>query len=68
MTERAKVYTKLDEEVENRIRAAIEAATLAMKAPSVVKEEAESEVDTDASAKENTQSAPTEETLSEEAS
>ena len=68
MTERTKVYTKLDEEVENRIRAAIEAAALAMKAPSVVKEEAESEVDTDASAKENTQSAPTEETLSEEAS
>ena len=68
MTERTKVYTKLDEEVENRIRAAIEAATLAMKAPSVVKEEAESEVDTDASAKENTPSAPTEETLSEEAS
>jgi len=66
VTDRSKIYDKLDEDIEKRIRDAIEAATLAMKIPAAVTEE--SEEDTDQSPKDVVQSAElTEETLSEEA-
>jgi len=66
VTDRSKIYNKLDEDIEKRIRDAIEAATLAMKIPAAVTEE--SEEDTDQSPKDVVQSAElTEETLSEEA-
>jgi len=66
VTDRSKIYNKLDEDIEKRIRDAIEAATLAMKIPAAVMEE--SEEDTDQSPKDVVQSAElTEETLSEEA-
>jgi len=66
VTDRSKIFNKLDEDIEKRIRDAIEAATLAMKIPAAVTEE--SEEDTDQSPKDVVQSAElTEETLSEEA-